>query len=570
MRLRFASAAVVSACLAFLLAGCASRAGEAPVVTNRVIVVTTEFRGATALELESEVTLPLEHTLGALPGEPVVNSTSRDGQSIVTLQFPPDHDLDRAKKAVTEAVASAATQLPVGADSPAVTFIAGDAWPGIWLTLATEERMSAELVAAAQHVRQRVMLIPHVSQARVFGGQRPELHVRCDPEKMVAYAVSLADTLKAIEQSTKAEPLTSEILSNIVLAVQDGISVRIRDVADVRDGLEAPLSRAWLDGRPTVAIGVYVEGESAGETLQRIRSDLPQIQGALPQQVAVSLTSGPHPASHGGLLVELLAPPGTEVSMLRKLADQLERRMRPLAASSVFSVWTRDNDDMVRLLLHAKEGVTDEAALRAALRRESLPGVRIRVAQIPHGPAAWKPRSDVQLALMGPDRHQLALWSTAVARRLADAGYPDVVDETPATMTDLSLKPHHDLMERFGVDPQSIAQFMAAATHGFRVSEPTNERPAVRVFLHAETTRQELASLPIPAGDSLVPLRTLVEIRRVARPDRLYRRNMRPVVRITAALPPDGGLQLSEAALRLAEESGRELKLSDEYFVERH
>jgi multidrug efflux pump subunit AcrB len=570
MSLRFALSAVVSACIALLFAGCANRAEETPAAADCVIVVTTVFRGATAFEIESEVTLRLEHTLRALTGGQSVNSTSRDGQSIVTLQFSPDHDLGSAKKAVAEAVTGAAAHLPAGAERPTVTSIAGDAWPGIWLTLAAEERMSAELLAAAQRVRQRVVRIPHVAQVRVFGGRQPEFHVRCDPEKLVAYALSLEGTLKAIERATKAKPLTSEFLSNVVLAVLDDVPVRVRDVADVRDGLGPPDSLAWLDGRPTVAIGVFVHGEPAVEALQRIRSDLPQIEGALPQHVSLSLTAGAQPTSHGGLLVELLAPPGTEVKMLRKLADQFERQMRPLAASGVFSVWTRDNNDMVRLLLRAKEEVTDEAALLAALRRDNLPGVRIRVAQIPHGPAVWQQRNGVQLALMGPDRRQLAKWSTAVARRLAEAGYPDVIDETPATITDLSVKPNRDLVERFGVDPRSIARTIAAATHGVLLSERGNDRLAIRVFLHTEATKQELASLHIPAGDALVPLRALAEIHLVARPDRLHRRNMRPLVRITAALPPNGDPHLREAALRLAEEIGRELKLSGEYFVERH
>jgi multidrug efflux pump subunit AcrB len=557
------------ACIALLFAGCANRAEETSAAADRVIVVTTVFRGATAFEVESEVTLRLEHTLSALTGGQSVNSTSHDGRSIVTLQFSPDHDLASAKKAVAEAVAGAAAHLPAGAEPPAISSMAGDAWPGIWLTLAAEEGMSAKLLAAAQRVRLRVARIPHVAEVRVFGGRQPELHVRCDPEKLVAYALSLEGTLKAIERATKAKPLTREFLSNVVLAVLDGVPVRVRDVADVRDGFGPPDSLAWLDGRPTVAIGVFVHGEPAVEALQRIRSDLPQIEGVLPQHVSLSLTAGAQPASHGGLLVELLAPPGTEVKMLRKLADQFERDARPLAASGILSVWTRDNDDMVRLLLSAKEKATDEAALLAAVRRNNPPGVRMRVAQIPNGPTVWQQRNGVQLALMGPDRSQLAEWSTAVARRLAEAGYPDVVDEAPATITDLSVKPNRDLAERFGVDPRSIARTMSAATHGVLLSERGNDRPAIRVFLHTEAT-EELASLHVPAGDALVPLRALAEIHLVARPDRLHRRNMRPLVRITAALPPNGDPHLREAALRLAEEIGRELKLSDEYFVERH
>jgi multidrug efflux pump subunit AcrB len=170
---------------------------------------------------------------------------------------------------------------------------------------------------------------------------------------------------------------------------------------------------------------------------------------------------------------------------------------------------------------------------------------------------------------MGPNRLQLAKWSTAVARRLAEAGYRDVVDEAPATITDLSVKPNRELVERLGVDPPSIARTMSAATHGVLLSERGNDRPAIRVFFHTEATEQ-LASLHIPAGDALVPLRALAEIHLVARPDRLHRRNMHPLVRVTAASPPNGGPHWRESALRLAEAISRELKLSGDYFVEDH
>ena len=196
---RFALSVAVSACIAPLLAASASGSEETPAAADQVIVVTTALRGAMASDVESEVTLRLEQALAALTGVRSVNSTSRDELSTVTLQFSPDHDLDSAKMAVAEAVAGVAADLPAEVEPPAITFMAGDAWPGIWLTLAAEEGMSAELLAAARRVRQQVARIPHVSHVRVFGDRQPELHVRCDPEKLVAYTLSLEGILEAIE-----------------------------------------------------------------------------------------------------------------------------------------------------------------------------------------------------------------------------------------------------------------------------------------------------------------------------------------------------------------------------------
>jgi multidrug efflux pump subunit AcrB len=176
----------------------------------------------------------------------------------------------------------------------------------------------------------------------------------------------------------------------------------------------------------------------------------------------------------------------------------------------------------------------------------------------------------VDLVLMGPDRDQLKKWSSEVGRRLADAGFPDVVDEAPAFAPAVSLKPHRDKLAKLGLDPPSIERAMLASTHGVLLSEPQSDSPAIRVFLEDDLSEQEIASLKIPTGNSLVPLRELADAVLVLRVNRLQRRNRRPMVRVTAALPGSGDPAPRDFALRLAEEIGRELRLSDEYLAERH
>jgi multidrug efflux pump subunit AcrB len=304
--------------------------------------------------------------------------------------------------------------------------------------------------------------------------------------------------------------------------------------------------------------------------LAQIRSALPEIERTLSERVSLWLTAGAEPTSHGGLLVEMLAPPRTNLEMLRKLADHLERPIRSLTAPGVLSVWTRDNDTALRFLFRAKEKGTDEDALLVALRRHcnELPGVQSRVAELPRGAAAWQPRYDVDLALMGPNRDQLKKWSSAVACRLADAGYQDVVNEASAPTPEISLKPRRDRLAQLGLDLQSVERAMQAGTDGVLLSGGGSESPAIRAFLEDEFDERKPWSLHVPVGDSLVPVSALVDAELVAGLDRLQRRNMRPMVRVTAALPAGGDSTQSDVALRLAEEIGRELELSDEYCVE--
>jgi biopolymer transport protein ExbD len=549
----------------------ANRAEDRSAEQGRVVNVTTVFRGATPREIESSVTLPLERWLLGLQGVRAVTSTSREGVSVVRLELTPDHDLDRAKRTVAEAIDGVAAVLPRGAEPPAVTTIARDTFPGIWLALVAEEQASAGLFPVAQRIRDRLARIPDVSEVRIFGGRLRELQVRCDPRKLVGHGLSLDNCLRAIKRETEAKPPKADDLRDVVLGRQDIATIRVRDVAEVRDAAAPPDSLAWLDGQPAVAIGVFFPVSVAGESLARIRRELSDIESTLPENVSFSPAAGADPTSPGVLLVELLGPAQADVETLRKLADHLERQVRPLSVNGVLSVWRGDAPNAVRLLFHAKAGTADEAALLETLRQhcKELPGVFSRVAQITPGSVVGRAPHDVDLALMGPDRDQLGKWSTAVARRLGRAGYADVVYEAPVVTPEISMKLRRDRLTQLGLDLPSISQAMLASEHGVLLSGRGNDRTAIRVFLGNKIDEGKPGALEVPVGNTLVPLTELADVEVVAGVDRLQRRNLRPMVRVTAALPAGGDATQCDSAVRMAEEIRRELQLSDDYCVER-
>ena len=568
METRIAPLAVLIALAASFFGAAAARAEPPPGTADRVITITTEYPAATAEEVESAVTVPIEDALKGLAGIWSVCSTSRDGTSVVELTLTPGHE----RYAVTVSVANALNRvralLPTGAETPEMTAMAVDAWPDLWITLQGAPDSAEATLAAARLLRKQVQRIPGIAQARIVGGRQHELQVHVDPQRLAQYGFTFDRCLETIEREVAADVLTAEGLAESMLAVRNGTPVAIRDVAAVKSAAAAAHSLAWLDGQPTVALGVVLEDGASRTSLADVREMLPEFASGLPEGVSMATVETPDSAPTRGLLVELRAPPGADLGTLRRLADMLERKHRRLAEPGVLSIWRREHKTVMRLLFRARQGATDEAALLAALRQHDLPGAYVRTVPVARGTGTWRPSYDVELLLAGPDREQLAQWSLAVSQRLARAGFPDVVDGSPATIPELSVKTKGDELRQLGLNLQAIARVLRACRHGIVLAEREGERPAIRVFLQGASTDRELLTVQVPAGDTLIPFRRLADVSRVPRREVLQRRNGRPSVRVTAAWRTNGPSQSADSLLRIAREIGEELRLSDEFSAE--
>ena len=354
MNLRSALNTGVIVCIATFPACGAPQSNPKPQSAARVISIATAFPGASPLEVESEVTVLIEHAVNSLPGIDSIDSTSREGESIVSLQFAAGQDLDEAKDDVAKAVGSIAAHLPEGAQQPEIASIATGALPSIWLTLTAEESANVELHGLARRTRDRLLMIPGVDNVRVFGDDKQEFHIHCDPDKLAAYAISLDVCLKAIER--QAMP-TVDGLAALVLVMRNGVPVRLSDVALVRTGRSPPESLAWVSGERAVALGVFVsDATTARQSLNDIRKQLPQIRESLPSGVSLSLRAGETAASPEDLLVEFITPPRGMIRELPVLVGRATGRLRPFASGDVLAHWSRKDETVVRFLFSSERG----------------------------------------------------------------------------------------------------------------------------------------------------------------------------------------------------------------------
>lgn len=233
----------------------------APYVESPMLGVVTTMPGLSARDMETYVSKPLEEQLVHVPGLRYIRSSSQDGFSIVTLEFPYGHDMRRARTEVDSQLDVARANMPsAGANLKPSFVIPVDPLNLPILSLAvtgdpargwTPERVRE--VADNLGVR-RLKSVPDVYSVVVFGGYRRQLQVIVDREKLAGLGLSILDVQKALDRynvSQSAGTLTdgpNETIVRVEARVLEAEDVReipvqavgdrvvfVRDLAEVRD-----------------------------------------------------------------------------------------------------------------------------------------------------------------------------------------------------------------------------------------------------------------------------------------------------------------------------------------------
>ena len=282
-----------------------------PQVDFPTVQVSTQLPGANPQTMSTLVTASLERELGQIPALATMTSTSSYGLSQITLQFNLGRDIDAASQDVQSAINAAGSTLPRNlpypptyskvnpADAPIVTLA---------LTSATVSMRDLSDLADTL-IAQRLSTVTGVGHVSVEGGVRPAVRIEADVARLAGYGLSMTDLNSAIVGANVAGPkgsldgthqsytiaandqITSpEAYRDIVVAYRNNAPVRLRDVAEVSEGLENARVGGWHNGAPAVIIDVQRQpGANVIETVDRLKAELPRLERALPSSVQLTL-----------------------------------------------------------------------------------------------------------------------------------------------------------------------------------------------------------------------------------------------------------------------------------------
>ncbi|HMO01509.1 MAG TPA: CusA/CzcA family heavy metal efflux RND transporter [Oligoflexia bacterium] len=309
-----------------------------PDITNNQVQINTVYAALSPVEVEKQITFPVETALAGIPGLQYTRSLSRNGFSQVTAVFDDNVDIYFARTQVNERIGAAKESLPPGAEPIMGAISTGlgeiymytveyehpngkganakDGSPG-WqsdgtYTTPEGERLTTELARSAYLrtvqdwiIRPQLKGIAGVAGVDAIGGYVKEYHVQPDPQKLVAYGLTFSDVIAALEKNNastgagyiehKGEAYlvraagritTAEQLANIVIGSRDGIPIHIHDVAEVGIGKELRTGSASENGEEVVVgTALMLIGANSRTVSEAVDEKMAQVNKGLPEGI---------------------------------------------------------------------------------------------------------------------------------------------------------------------------------------------------------------------------------------------------------------------------------------------
>jgi multidrug efflux pump len=282
---------------------------EFPSVDAPLITVVTNYRGASAEVIETQITEPLEESINGIDGIRTLTSTSREGRSTIQVEFALGADLERATNDVRDRVFRAQRNLPPDVDPPTISKADADGRPVVALAVGSDERNLLELTRFADDVfRERLQTIPGVSRIDIWGSKTHSMRLWLDPQKLASYRLSPTDVRDAVRREnvelpagriegqnveltvrTMSRLTTPEEFDSLILKEDAGGVVRLRDVGHAELGPQNQRTILRRNGLPMVALAIRPQpGSNYVEIVDEVSRRVAQIERHLAPDIELS------------------------------------------------------------------------------------------------------------------------------------------------------------------------------------------------------------------------------------------------------------------------------------------
>jgi HAE1 family hydrophobic/amphiphilic exporter-1 len=246
-----------------------------PYIEFPIVSVSTTLKGANPDIVDASITNIIETAVNSTPGIEHIQSSSSPGVSTVNITFNLDKKIDVAFNEVQAKVNQVLRQLPKDADPPVVAKVETNAMPIMWLALQGDRTQQQLNQYATNVIKKRLETIDGVGEVRLGGKRDRTIRVNLLPAKMAAFKITAQDISNAFNtehvqmaggfltgQATEylikldLEFHNLDDMAQMVIAYRDGAPVRLKDVAEIEDGLADYRQLARFNGKMTVGLGI--------------------------------------------------------------------------------------------------------------------------------------------------------------------------------------------------------------------------------------------------------------------------------------------------------------------------
>ncbi len=280
-----------------------------PDIETNTIMVMTYYNGASANDIENNVTRPLENTLNSVEHLKHVTSQSRENVSVITLQFEFGYDIDVLTNNVRDKLDMVSSALPDEAQTPILFKFSTDMIPVMLLSVEAHESQQALYKILDDNVANPLARIDGVGTVSISGVPEREINIYMDPQKMEAYHLSPAQVSQAISAENRnitngtvdvgnqtytvrveGEFSDPQQMRDVVVGSMGGRNIYLKDVARIVDNLEERAQRTFTNGVQGAMIVIQKQsGANSVAITDAVLKKLPELQKNLPTDVKLGI-----------------------------------------------------------------------------------------------------------------------------------------------------------------------------------------------------------------------------------------------------------------------------------------
>ena len=280
-----------------------------PDIDTNTIMVITMYPGASAEDIEQNVTKPLENSLNSVEHLKHITSESRENTSVITLEFEYGYDIDVLTNDVRDKLDMVESLLPDDSENPIIFKFSTDMIPICLLSVEAKESMAGLYKILDDDLVNPLARIDGVGTVSISGAPKREIHIYVDPHKLEGYHLTVEQISQIIAAENRNVPGgsfdigsntyalrvqgefdESSEMADLVVGTYNGAPVYLHDVARIEDSLEERTQQTYINGQQGAMIIIQKQsGANSVKISEEVMKMLPKLQKNLPSDVKVGV-----------------------------------------------------------------------------------------------------------------------------------------------------------------------------------------------------------------------------------------------------------------------------------------
>ena len=278
-----------------------------PKFDANVVMVMSSYPGASAEDIETNLTKVLENSLNGVSDLKNISSTSKENISLITLEFIEGVDIDVATNDVRDKLDMVNSVLPDGASLPVIFKFSADDMPIMIMAATAEQSYQALDKILDEKVATPLARVSGVGTVSISGAPQREIQIYCDPNKLEAYGLTVAGISQIIAGENKNIPSgtidigsnayalrvekefnAADEMLNVVVGHVNGKTIYLRDIARVVDGVEERYQESYINGTQGAQIVIQKQADAnTVNVIKGVKKAMKTIEKGLPSDIQI-------------------------------------------------------------------------------------------------------------------------------------------------------------------------------------------------------------------------------------------------------------------------------------------